>query len=148
MSSLSAKKTKHLPSEGRWPGGASDQAAEDKEIGSTVPECSFLLSTQPDILRKDYSCLTVKEALVLHRTHRQYNEASNYYPFLCSYNIMNDAGLNMLGFTDYDFIDEYMEKQKEALLFLITKTCGHVYKSYLSHHGLMTTCLTKRKIMW
>jgi hypothetical protein len=76
-----------------------------------------------------------------------YNEASNY-PFLCSYNIMNDAGLNMLGFTDYDFIDEYMEKQKEALLFLITKTCGHVYKSYLSHHDLMTTCLTKRKIMW
>jgi hypothetical protein len=28
---------------------------------------------------------------------------------------MNDEGLKMLGFTDYDFIDEYMEKQKETL---------------------------------
>jgi hypothetical protein len=37
---------------------------------------SLLLETCPEILRRDYSFLNLKEALVLRRTHRQFHQAS------------------------------------------------------------------------
>jgi hypothetical protein len=51
-----------------WRGG--------KESALRVPEGSFLLETQPEILREVYSFLRLKEALVLSHVHRQFNNAS------------------------------------------------------------------------
>jgi hypothetical protein len=64
---------------------------------------SLLLETQPEILRKVYSFLMLKEALVLRQTHRQFNYASNdlyQYSVLMDYDVMVNRGFNN------DFIDD------------------------------------------
>jgi hypothetical protein len=44
---------------------------------SALPEGSFLLETQPEIVRREYSFLMLKEALILRQMHRQFNNTSN-----------------------------------------------------------------------
>ncbi len=78
---------------------------------------SLLLETQPEILRKVYSFLMLKEALVLRQTHRQFNYASNdlyQYSVLMDYDVMVNRGFNN------DFIDEYMRKQRKGVYSLLS----------------------------
>ena len=77
MSSKRAEKEK-VPRESEGaPVPAAAAAKRRKTMHDTETHISLLLETQPEILRKVYSFLRLKEALVLCRTHRQFNEARN-----------------------------------------------------------------------
>ena len=78
---------------------------------NAVAEQSILFNTHPDILRKVYSFLTLKEALVLRQTHRQFNESSNdIYQYSV---IMNDLDLEKQGLVD-----------KKRTMYLASQTQG------------------------
>lgn len=75
---------------------------------------SLLLQAQPDLLRKVYSFLSLKEALILRQTHRQFNEAANeiyQYSF-----IMNENVLKRQGIAGNDF---YTSKQTKTVCNLV-----------------------------
>lgn len=77
MSSKSVSKAKE-PRDGN--GAASSAPPSSTAKRQKIVQASsrsLLLESRPEILRKVYSFLTLKEALVLRRTHRRFNEASD-----------------------------------------------------------------------
>ena len=83
---------------------------------NAVAEQSILFNTHPDILRKVYSFLTLKEALVLRRTHRHFNESSNdIYQYSV---IMNDIALEKQGLVDKERT-KYLASQTQGLCNLV-----------------------------
>lgn len=94
-------------------GGApspTDKRQKTNEPAETA--LSFLLDTGPEMLRKMYSFLTLKETLILRRTHRQFNESSNDIYQYCF--IMNHDALEKRGLGNSDR-DNYLEKQRLEL---------------------------------
>lgn len=81
----------------------------------TVIERSLLLNSHPEILRKMYSFLSLKEALVLRRTHRQFNDSRNdifQYSFILCEEALKERGL---GDSDIDRM-VYEGRMTHALL--------------------------------
>ena len=112
MSSKGLAKAKELRKRG-GEGGAAAPAAKRQKITAVVQSNrSLLLNTQPEILRKVYSFLSLKEALPLCQVHRQFNEAPNdiyQYSF-----IMQEGTLKNLGF-DQNYCTQYLMNQSRVL---------------------------------
>lgn len=90
-------------------------AKRHKSNGAGRTQCSLLLEpldTQPEILRHMYSFLSLKEALVLRLTHRQFNDDANDL-YRSSY-LMNPDILKERGLSCDDRLN-YMKKQHRAL---------------------------------
>ena len=116
MSAKSESKTKHSR---RNEGGAAAPAAKRQKTTETTAEThrSVLLQAPPEILRKVYSFLSLKEALLLRQVHRQFNELRNV---LYQYSIiMNEDALKRQGFIDDNTIDNYLHCQTEELCNLV-----------------------------
>lgn len=95
MSSQNGENTKQPRSEG----GALFPVSKRQKITSNVQSNrSLLLETCPEILRKMYSFLTLKEAVVLRSTHRQFNQASND---IYQYTVMMSPNLDRKGYINY-----------------------------------------------
>ena len=80
MSSKSGEKRKApqiSDSDGGRPPVTTDGKRPKTNINTCTDDTPLLLETLPEILRKVYSFLSLKEALILRRTHRQFNEAAN-----------------------------------------------------------------------
>lgn len=87
---------------------------------------SLLLDAQPEILRKVYSFLSLKEALVLRQVYRRFNGAAND---LCQHSvIMNKDALKRLGFTHTGNSSilsyTYISKNMHSVILSTTKTCA------------------------
>ena len=78
----------------------------------TLSSSSLLLGTQPEILRKVHSFLSLKEALVLRQVHRQFNEESSndiyQYSFIMNFELMEKRGFNL--------INHYLNRQTRRSL--------------------------------
>ena len=115
MSSKRALKAKE-PRESE--GAAAVPTANKRQKSSTdahQSDRSLLLQAQPEILRKVYSFLSLKEALILRQTHRQFNEAANdlyQYSF-----IMNENVLKRQGIAGNDYF--YTSKQTKTVCNLV-----------------------------
>ena len=111
MSSGSGEKTKHPRSEGDaqlLPVGGKRQ----KITAIVQSSRSFLLDTHPEILRKVYSFLSLKEALSLRQVHRMFNGASNdifQYSFIMNEDVMKNHGFDRV------YAGEYERNQTQAL---------------------------------
>jgi hypothetical protein len=112
MSPKRVANAKHPPGED---GVAPLPASKRQKITPIEPQLnrSLLLEAQPEILRKIYAFLMLKEALVLRRAHRRFNNASNdlyQYSFITTELVMERQG-----FFNHYFINEYMDLQTQML---------------------------------
>lgn len=83
-----------------------------RQKNGTETQPSLLLEAQPEINRNVYSFLTLKEALILRCTHRQFSNTASQDIFQYSF-IMNRKALTERGFAmEYQ---SYLEKQKSFI---------------------------------